>query len=171
MAATSGALFPMLAWLCEMKFPKITKKQGDEEGEPRAQYAALPWRLGERVEILLVTSRDTHRWVIPKGWPMKGRSPRGAAAVEASEEAGLLGKIEKKKLGSYHYRKRLKNGAMLLCSVDVFPMRVTRQLKNWPEMHQRVTQWFPWVTAAEQVAESELKELILAFGETLPKAA
>jgi 8-oxo-dGTP pyrophosphatase MutT (NUDIX family) len=94
MAATSGALFPMLAWLCEMKFPKITKKQGDKEGEPRAQYAALPWRLGERVEILLVTSRDTHRWVIPKGWPMKGRSPRGAAAVEASEEAGLLGKIE-----------------------------------------------------------------------------
>jgi 8-oxo-dGTP pyrophosphatase MutT (NUDIX family) len=133
-----------------MKFPKITKKQNDEEGEPRAQYAALPWRLGEGVEILLVTSRDTGRWVIPKGWPMKGRSPHGAAAMEASEEAGLVGKIEKKKLGSFHYRKRLKNGAALLSRVDVFPMRVTRQLKNWPEMHQRVTQWFPSVTAAER---------------------
>lgn len=102
---------------------------------------------------------------------MKGRSPHGAAAVEASEEAGLLRKIEKKKLGSFHYRKRLKNGAALLCSVDVFPMRVARQRKNWLEMRQRVTQRFPWVTAAEQVAEPELKELILAFGETFAKAA
>ena len=120
---------------------------------------------------MLVTSRDSRRWVIPKGWPMKGRSPHGAAAMEASEEAGLVGKIEKKKLGSFHYRKRLKNGAALLCRVDVFPMRVSRQLKNWPEMHQRVTHWFPWVTAAEQVVEPELKELILAFGETFAKAA
>jgi 8-oxo-dGTP pyrophosphatase MutT (NUDIX family) len=155
----------------EMRFPKITKKQDDKEGEPRAQYAALPWRLGEGVEILLATSRDTRRWVIPKGWPMKGRSPHGAAAVEAEEEAGLVGKIEKKKFGSFHYRKRLKNGAALLCRVDVFPMRVTRQRKSWPEMHQRVTQWYPWATAAEQVAEPELKSLILAFGETLTKAA
>ncbi len=156
---------------CEMKFPKTTTKQDDEEVEPRAQYAALPWRLGERVEILLITSRDTRRWVIPKGWPMKGRSPHGTAAMEASEEAGLLGKIEKKKLGSFHYRKRLKNGAVLLCRVDVFPMRVNRQRKIWQEMHQRVTQWFPLTTAAEQVVEPELKELILAFGEMLAKAA
>jgi 8-oxo-dGTP pyrophosphatase MutT (NUDIX family) len=155
----------------EMKFPKTTKKQDDEEGEPLAQYAALPWRLGEGVEILLVTSRDTRRWIIPKGWPMKGRSPHGAAAVEASEEAGLVGNIEKEKLGSFHYRKRLKNGAALLCRVYVFPMRVTRQRKSWLEMHQRVTQWFPWVTAAERVAEPELKELILAFGEMLTQAA
>jgi hypothetical protein len=85
--------------------------------------------------------------------------------------AGLVGKIEKEKLGSFHYRKRLKNEAVLLCRVDVFRMRVARQRKNWREMHQRVTQWFPWVTAAEQVIEPELKELILAFGETLTKAA
>jgi hypothetical protein len=50
---------------CEMKFPKITKKQDDEEGQPLTQYAALPWRLGEGVEILLATSRDTRRWIIP----------------------------------------------------------------------------------------------------------
>jgi 8-oxo-dGTP pyrophosphatase MutT (NUDIX family) len=150
---------------------KIRKRQDDENGEPLAQYAALPWRLGKEVEILLVTSRDTRRWIIPKGWPMKGRSPHGAAAMEASEEAGLVGKIEKERLGSFHYRKRLKNEAMLLCRVDVFPMRVTRQRKNWREMHQRVTQWFPCVTAATQVGEPELKQLILAFGEMLTKAA
>ena len=153
-----------------MKLRKITKQQ-DEHGEPFTQYAALPWRLIGGVEILLVTSRDTRRWIIPKGWPMKGRSPHGAAAMEASEEAGLVGKIEKEKLGSFHYRKRLKNGAALLCRVDVFPMRVTRQLKHWPEMHQRATQWFPCGTAEKQVVEPELRELILAFGEMVTKAA
>jgi len=151
--------------------PKIRKRQDDDNGEPLAQYAALPWRLGREVEILLVTSRDTRRWIIPKGWPMKGRSPHGAAAMEASEEAGLVGKIEKEKLGSFHYRKRLKNESVFLCRVDVFPMRVTRQRKNWREMDQRVTQWFPCVTAAKQVVEPELKQLILAFGETFAKAA
>jgi 8-oxo-dGTP pyrophosphatase MutT (NUDIX family) len=102
---------------------------------------------------------------------MKGRGPHETAALEASEEAGLLGKIEKKRLGSFHYRKRLKNGAVLLCRVDVFPMRVTRQRKIWLEMHQRATQWFPWAIAAKQVVEPELKELILGFGEMLTKAA
>jgi len=64
---------------------------------------------------------------------MKGRKPHATAAIEALQEAGLLGKIEKKKLGSYHYRKRLKNGAALLLRVDVFPLRVVRQRKSWPK--------------------------------------
>ena len=59
------------------------------------QYAALPYRIvRRRVEILLITSRDTRRWVIPKGWPMKGLKPQDAAAVEAAEEAGLIGEVE-----------------------------------------------------------------------------
>jgi 8-oxo-dGTP pyrophosphatase MutT (NUDIX family) len=152
-----------------MKYPKVTKKRNGDGAEPRNQYAALAWRLGEEVEILLITSRDTRRWVIPKGWPMKGRKPHATAATEALQEAGLLGKIEKKKLGSYYYRKRLKNGAMLLCRVDVFPLRVIRQRKNWPEKNQRMTQWFPCLAAVEQVAEEELKELIVAFSKAASK--
>jgi 8-oxo-dGTP pyrophosphatase MutT (NUDIX family) len=154
-----------------MQFPKVTEKKNNEGAEPRSQYAALPWRLGDGVEVLLVTSRETRRWVIPKGWPMKGRKPHIAAAVEALEEAGLLGKINKKKLGSFHYRKRLQNGAAVSCRVDVFPLRVVRQRKNWPEKHQRATQWFPFADAAERVEEQELKELILVFGEKFSQGA
>jgi 8-oxo-dGTP pyrophosphatase MutT (NUDIX family) len=150
-----------------MKYPKLAtkKSQGASDGEPRRQYAALPWRiLGDGVEILLASSRDTRRWVIPKGWPMKGRKPYMTAAIEAQEEAGLKGKIEKTKIGSFHYQKRLKNGAVILCRVDVFPMQVLRQAKHWPEQGQRVTQWFTYADAAEEVSEVELKALILAFG-------
>jgi 8-oxo-dGTP pyrophosphatase MutT (NUDIX family) len=150
-----------------MKYPKLTGKasQAAVGGEPRLQYAALPWRLvGAGVEILLASSRDTRRWVIPKGWPMKGVKAHMAAAIEAREEAGLTGKIEKTKIGSFHYHKRLKNGADILCRVDVFPMQVLRQAKHWPEQGQRVTQWFTYADAAEEVLETELKALILAFG-------
>ncbi len=146
-----------------MKFPKVKKKAGDSE--PRRQYAALPWRMTSQVEVLLASSRDTRRWVIPKGWPMKGRKAHATAALEALQEAGLLGKIEKTPLGVYHYYKRLKNGAAVMCKVEVFPMRVLRQRKNWPEKSQRVTRWFPYAEAAEQVVEEELADLIVAFGD------
>ncbi|MFY9657119.1 MAG: NUDIX hydrolase, partial [Methylocystis sp.] len=103
------------------------------------------------------------------GWPMKGRKPSATAATEALEEAGVVGKIEKKKLGSYYYRKRLKNGAALLCRVDVFPLQVARRRKNWREKNQRVTHWRPYPDAAEQVVEEELSEMILSFGEAQSK--
>lgn len=148
-----------------MKNSIAAVKKGNEGGEPRIQYAALPWRTAEpnELEILLVSSRDTRRWIIPKGWPMKGRRPHLAAAVEALEEAGLLGKIEKKTLGSYHYHKRLVNGAKLLCRVDVFAMKVLRQKKSWREKGQRVTQWVAPAKAAQLVKEPELARLITAF--------
>ena len=154
-----------------MKGSEPAKKTTAETREPHAQYGALPWRIGDELEVMLLTSRDTRRWVIPKGWPMKGRKPNASAAVEALEEGGLLGNIGKKSVGAYHYRKRLKNGAVLTCRVEVFPLRVLRQRKKWLEKGQRVTQWFPYVEAAEAVEEEELKELILAFGRALSAVA
>lgn len=152
-----------------MKYPKVKTKKKAGGAEPRRQYAALPWRVSEDagLEILLASSRRTRRWIIPKGWPMKGRKPYVTAAVEALQEAGLLGKIDKRKLGSYHYQKRLKNGATLLCRVDVFPLRVERQRKSWPEKSQRVTQWVAPAEAAELVHEPELSALIKAFAEMI----
>jgi 8-oxo-dGTP pyrophosphatase MutT (NUDIX family) len=148
-----------------MKTAKVRKKLNGRTTEARTQYAALPWRASAAgVEILLATSRDTRRWVIPKGWPMKGRKPHIAAAIEAVQEAGLLGKIEKVKLGEYFYEKRIKGGGAFLCRVEVFPLRVERQRKNWPEKKQRATTWFPYRLAAEQVEEPDLRGLILAFG-------
>ena len=75
------------------------------------QYAALPWRNAQGFEILLITSRETRRWVIPKGWPMPGNSPAESAAQEAYEEAGIRGKIAVQAIGHYGYRKRLRGGA------------------------------------------------------------
>jgi 8-oxo-dGTP pyrophosphatase MutT (NUDIX family) len=147
------------------KTPKSKKKNGASIA-PRLQYAALPWRLTEDagVEILLATSRDTKRWVIPKGWPMKGRKPHIVAAIEAVEEAGLHGRIEKAKLGDYRYEKRLKGDATVECLVEVFALRVEGQRKKWPEKGQRATYWFRYDAAAEQVDEPELRDIILAFG-------
>lgn len=139
------------------------------------QYAALPFRRRkpskaasgrkDGLQILLVTSRDTGRWVIPKGWPMKGKRPHAAAAREALEEAGVTGKIGKLPLGAYRYQKRLKNGAALTCLVDVFPLQVQRQRKDWPERRQRTAHWFTPLDAAKAVDEPELAALIEAFAE------
>jgi len=134
------------------------------------QYAALPYRwVDGALEILLLTSRETHRWVIPKGWPMAGKKPYAAAAQEALEEAGVIGKIAKTPIGAYTYVKRLKNGAGLVCNVDVFPLAVARQLKRWPEQAQRTAHWFTPPEAAQAVNEPELDVLIEAFGEHPPK--
>jgi 8-oxo-dGTP pyrophosphatase MutT (NUDIX family) len=135
---------------------------------PGLQFAALPWRkVGDGLEVLLVTSRESGRWVIPKGWPMKGRKAHLAAAREALEVAGVTGRIAKKPAGSFGYVKRLKNGAPLECRVQVFPLKVERQRKSWPERHEREARWFPAAEAAEAVEEPELRALIAAFaGET-----
>ena len=134
-----------------------------DPNEPRRQYAALPYRITDEVEVLLISSRETRRWILPKGWPMKGRKPHAAAAQEALEEAGVVGKIGKEPVGIYHYIKRMKNGSQQLCHVTVFPMNVSRQRKVWPEMDQRVTRWFPLAEAAGLVGEPELQEVIRNF--------
>ena len=135
----------------------------DEKDEPRNQYAALPWRNSGTLKILLISSRESRRWVLPKGWPMKGREPHAAAAREALEEAGIKGKIGKSPLGAYHYYKRRKNGANLRCEVTVFPMQVSEERKNWLEKRERVRRWFDLTEAADAVEEDELRQIILAF--------
>jgi 8-oxo-dGTP pyrophosphatase MutT (NUDIX family) len=139
---------------------------------PRAglQYAALPYRAAdEGLEVLLVTSRDTRRWVIPKGWPLRGEKPHTSAAREALEEAGVVGKIGKFAIGDYAYVKRLKNGAPLACEVVVFALKVIRQRKRWPEQRQRTAHWFPLAEAAAAVDEPELREVIKRFGQATPR--
>jgi 8-oxo-dGTP pyrophosphatase MutT (NUDIX family) len=132
---------------------------------PGLQYAALPYRDDHGLSILLITSRDTNRWVIPKGWPMKGRKPHATAAQEALEEAGLIGKIAKQPIGEYHYLKRLKHGAPLECTVEVFPMKVEAQRFYWREQGQRTARWFAPDDAADAVQEPELQALILEFAQ------
>ena len=128
----------------------------------RLQVAALPWRDLDGLEIMLVSSRETRRWIIPKGWPMAGRSGSAAAAIEAIEEAGLLGAISAEPIGFYTYAKRFFR-KVEPCRVEVFPLRVVRQRETWPEKHERETRWFPAVEAMEAVSDPGLAELIAGF--------
>ena len=156
----------------------VGKQAGDKPGQRRRQVAALPWRIsapgdGEAasagLEILLVSSRETRRWVIPKGWPMRGKADHLAAAQEAYEEAGLDGRIVERPIGEYPYLKRLKSGVARPVTVDVYPMEVTGEHPTWPEKGQRTLRWMTPVEAALAVQEPELRDLIARFaGVELP---
>jgi 8-oxo-dGTP pyrophosphatase MutT (NUDIX family) len=130
----------------------------------RVQVAALPWRRsGMGVEIMLITSRDTGRWVLPKGWPEGQEDLCDAAGREAAEEAGLSGTVSRLEIGRYYYGKRQPSGLESRCEVLVFPMEIDHVAKNWPEKTERKRQWFSPQAAAAQVKEPDLAELIAAF--------
>ena len=126
------------------------------------QVAALPYRKrGKGVDVLLITSRETKRWVIPKGWPMKGKKDWDAAATEAFEEAGIEGTIGRKSIGTYHYVKRKLSGD-LDCKVIVYPLEVKTELKIWPEKAERKRRWFSAEAAAAVVTDDGLDAIIIA---------
>jgi len=133
----------------------------------RKQYAALPFIcMADRVEVCLITSRATGRWIIPKGWPQQGLSPHELAAQEAYEEAGLKGKTGTQSIGSFHYLKRLQDGSDIQCNVGVNPMQVDYQAIDWPERTQRTCMWVKLKKAAKLVAEPELSNLLRHFDPT-----
>ncbi len=115
-------------------------------------------------QVLLVTSRGSGRWVIPKGNPGAGIPAHAAAALEAEEEAGVNGVVCPTPLGSYRYRKRRGNGASLMVDVEVFPFAVTRELEAWKEQSERQRRWFSLPEAADAVDEPDLRDLIRSFG-------
>ena len=112
---------------------------------------------------MLVTSRDTGRWIIPKGWPMRRRTPHASAAREALEEAGVVGRVGRDPIGTYSYKKRLAGGSIVTCEVRVFPLEVRRQQKHWPEQEEREFHWFSPTGAANAVQEPALGDIIRSF--------
>jgi hypothetical protein len=120
---------------------------------------------------MLVTSRGSGRWVLPKGNVGNRVAPHVAAAREAEEEAGVLGAVCPVPLGSYRFRKRQRSGAYLMVDVDVFPLAVTRELPTWDEQHQRERRWFSLDEAAAAVAEEDLHDLLHSFAPTEFKSA
>lgn len=128
----------------------------------------MPYRtdgagLDSVIRVMLVTSRGTGRWVLPKGNVGARTPPHVAAALEAEEEAGVLGAVCPVPLGSYRFRKRVRSGASLMADVDVFPLATTRELEEWEEQHQRERRWFTLDEAAQAVDEPDLSELIRSF--------
>ena len=130
------------------------------------QIAALPihWDSKGRLRVLMVTSRDTGRWVMPKGWHMDGKKPWHAAEIEALEEAGAIGFISSESCGVYHYDKRLGKKAKQHCRVIVYPMIVDRLKRRWKERKERKRHWFSPGKAAKLVDEKELSALLKDLG-------
>lgn len=121
-------------------------------------------------EVLLITSRGTGRWIIPKGWPMAGRSLPGAAAQEAWEEAGVQGRIGHEEIGHYLYEKDQDSGFAVPVEVRVFPLHVRRTEVKFPEADARKRRWFAPTEAARMVAEPGLKQILLALPGAGPAA-
>lgn len=132
----------------------------------RSQFAALCYRDTENgggIEVLLVTSRDSGRWVIPKGWPMGNRPGYAVARQEAFEEAGIEGEVERAPLGSFTYEKAMPEGLKLPVEVQVHPLRVTGLGSEYKEKNIRRLAWVNCQEAANRVNEPELKALIRNF--------
>lgn len=140
------------------------KKSAQAAGRrPRTAYAALPYRLQEgRLEIMLVTTRGSGRWIIPKGKPERGLAAPAVAAKEAFEEAGLSGAVGTDPVGTFRFRS-LTRGADASCTVTVYPLLVERQADDWREKGQRDTRWCTPDEAASLVREPDLAALLRGF--------
>jgi 8-oxo-dGTP pyrophosphatase MutT (NUDIX family) len=125
------------------------------------QVGAIPVRRDEAgaLCVLLITSRETRRWIVPKGWPMVGRRDHKAAAIEAEQEAGVLGRIRKKPVGYYDYVK-IRPGRTDTCRVTLYVLEVERVLTQWPEQDQREVRWFSSREAVEAVSAPGLAAAI-----------
>ena len=130
------------------------------------QVAALCWRKQHgRVQIILITSRETRRWVIPKGWVEPGLTAAASALREAWEEAGVLGDVGQTALGCYEYNKIIRPTTEQRCSVSVFPVEVRDLKRRFPERKQRQRQWHDPTEAAALVAEPDLQALLRRIGD------
>lgn len=132
---------------------------------PRAQVGALPWRIRRgRIEVMLITSRERKRWIIPKGWTHSRMSAIRMAEVEAWEEAGIIaGECASKPVGVVTYRKRLSGGLSTQCRIDVYLLKVRRLSASYPEHRERRRLWVTPAQAARLVSEPGLRAILKAM--------
>ncbi|MBV0912666.1 NUDIX hydrolase [Anianabacter salinae] len=143
-----------------MRLPSSSKR------DVRTQFGAVCYRMRkDKTEVLLVTSRTTERWITPKGWPVEGATPSDAAATEAWEEAGAIGKVSTLCLGIYSYIKLAEapDETDMPCVVALFPFKVTELADDYPEAKDRRRRWCSPQKAATLVDEPELREILKVF--------
>lgn len=135
------------------------------------QFAALPYRIHKgKTEVLLITSRGTRQWLLPKGWPMESLKPHKTAAQEAWEEAGILGRARKHCLGTYRYRKTrgAKRGQSI--RVLIYPLEVDKLTRIYPEAGQRERKWLSPKKAAKRIHHPDLALLVGSFDPDMIRA-
>ncbi|HHI81755.1 MAG TPA: NUDIX hydrolase [Rhizobiales bacterium] len=137
--------------------------EASHKSDVRSQFAALCYRLkGNKAEVLLITARNSGRWIVPKGWPMDGMTPAESAAQEAWEEAGVIGKAQDRCLGLFSYSKSVGGEGLPIVAM-VYPVRVESLAGQYPEAGQRKRKWFSPKKAAKQVVEPELARILKGF--------
>jgi 8-oxo-dGTP pyrophosphatase MutT (NUDIX family) len=138
-------------------------------GAVRVQCGALCWRWqGHDLKVLLVTSRDTGRWIIPKGWLIPDLTAAASAAREAWEEAGVEGQVADLPTGMFAYDKTIAPVQAIPCLVSVYPLQVTRLRDRFPELQQRQRKWFSPDKAARKVVEPGLSDILRSFSPPRP---
>lgn len=144
--------------------------KGAAKREVRSQFAALCFRVrAGKPQVLLITSRRSGRWIIPKGWPMHAKTPGEAALQEAWEEAGVIGKSYSQNLGLFSYNKIVNSKETLPCVALVYPVKVKTLKNEFPEKGQRRRKWFSLKKASRKVTEPELQAIIRSFDPRLLK--
>lgn len=131
-------------------------------GATLQQFGALPWRRNrsEEIEVLLITTRRTGRWILPRGWAVKAKTPAETAAREAFEEAGVIGSVDPQPVGEYSYVKMLADGSENDCLVTLFSLQVRGTLVHWPEMDQRQRRWHGLDHACAAASDRQLARLL-----------
>ncbi len=153
--------------LMKFKQPPL-KLEAFSKRNVRTQFAALCYRVHkDEVQVLLITSRTSKRWILPKGWPMEGETPAQAATTEAFEEAGVRGKASNICVGLYSYTKFMGKDDPLPCAVSVFPVQVKKLVDDYPEAKERRRKWFSVKKASKMVREPELKKILTHFDPAL----
>jgi 8-oxo-dGTP pyrophosphatase MutT (NUDIX family) len=131
------------------------------------QVAALPWRqdANAKIRILMVTSRTNAKWMLPKGWPMEGKTDPEAALIETQEEAGVDGIVSDRAIGSYRFIKLFDDGTTLPAQALIYPVEVLKERKDWREKGQRTRKWLRPKSAAKLAFEPDLKRFLLELSE------
>ncbi len=125
------------------------------------QAGALCLRDGKHgVEVLLVSSLSAKRWILPKGWPMDGKTLAQAALMEAWEEAGVTGTVEEMAIGTFMFQKIVKQRLPVACRCEVFRVTVTGEADDFPEKGRRKRRWVSLADAAAVVEEPALKAFL-----------
>jgi 8-oxo-dGTP pyrophosphatase MutT (NUDIX family) len=148
-----------------VKMQTLTERPGARTAyPPERQVAALCWRKEKgRKEVLLITSRDTGRWIVPKGWPIKGLSDAESALREAWEEAGVRAEADHARpAGQFFYDKALEDGSVIPIVAYLYKVRLRDGdlAGQYPEAGQRKRVWVPAKKAAKMVQEPELKKIL-----------
>lgn len=134
------------------------------KSDVRSQFAALCYRVKRgKVQVLLITSRASRRWIVPKGWPMDGKTPAESAAIEAWEEAGVRGVSDGRCIGIFSYSKDTDDQGALPCLAMVFAIEVRELSDVYPEASQRERKWLSRKQASKRVEEPELARILRDF--------